>query len=134
MPANVNFREWKHFFITGKTKGVYLALLAFAVFAILILYNRENLFFFTVIQVGSFASFGVLVDLISHLFNDRYQSGIPFDQWVRRFKSGRTHDIYGIIVQIVASAIDLVEFHLAFVLWILLLPEAYMIVKARFYH
>ena len=44
MPANVNFREWKHFFITGKTKGVYLALLAFAVFAILILYNRVPAF------------------------------------------------------------------------------------------
>jgi|GEM_PF-2279257 hypothetical protein len=134
MPANVNFSQWGHLFITGKTKGVYLALLSFLVFVFLILYNRENLFFFIVIEVGSFASFGVLVDLVSHLFSDRYMTDMTFEQWVQRFKGGRTHDVYGILIQIFASAIDFIRFHFAFILWILLPMELYYIVKARFYH
>jgi hypothetical protein len=134
MPSNVSFSQWEHLFMTGKTKGVYFALLSFIIFAILILYSRENLFFFVVVEVGSFASFGVLVDLVSHLFSDRYQNDLTFDQWVQRFKGGRTHDVYGIIVQFGASAIDFVRFHYAFILWIMLLPEMFYIIKARFYH
>ena len=134
MPANVNFRQWEHLFLEGKTKGVYCALLSFSVFVFLILYNRENFFFFVVIQVGSFASFGVLVDLVSHLFSDRYLTDMTLDQWIQRFKSGRTHDAYGIIVQFIASAVDFIKFHYAFILWILLLLELYYIIKTRFYH
>jgi hypothetical protein len=134
MPANVNFTEWKHLVITGRTKGVYLALLSFVIFAVMILYNRDNLFLFVSVQVGSFASFGVLVDLVSHLFNDRYQTDLTLDQWITKFKGGRTHDAYGIIVQLAASVIDFVKFHYVFILWILLLPELYFIIRARFYH
>jgi hypothetical protein len=134
MPANVSFSQWEHLFITGKTKGVYFALLSFILFAILILYSRENLFFFVVVQVGSFASFGVLVDLVSHLFSDKYQTDLTLEQWISRFKGGRTHDVYGIIVQFGASALDFARFHYTFILWILLLLELSYIIKARFYH
>ncbi|WP_393972184.1 hypothetical protein OXIME_000800 [Oxyplasma meridianum] len=134
MPSNMGFRQWEHLFITGKTKGVYFAFFSFLLFIFLILYNREDLFFFVVVEVGSFASFGVLVDMVSHLFRDDYLTNITFDQWIERFKGGRTHDAYGIIIQLITSAMDFVKFHLALILWIMLLPELYYIIKARFYH
>ena len=134
MAQNITFKEWQHLVLAGKTKGVYFALLSFATYVVLILYNRNNLLDFIGIEVGSFASFGVLVDLVSHLLYDNYQSGLTMDEWISRIRHGRTHDVYGLIVQAGSSAFALREFPLAVLLWISLLFEFYYIRKARFYH
>lgn len=134
MPAAISFRKWEHLFISGKTKVVYFALLSFTLFALLILESRENLFLFVVIQVGAFASFGVLVDYVSHLLHDGYNSGLTFSEWVEKFKDGRTHDVFGILVQAASALIVAFRFHYSLVLLLLLFPELYFIIKARFYH
>ena len=134
MAQKVSFKEWQHLLLTGKTKAVYFALLSFAVFVVLILYNRNDLLNFIGVEVGSFASFGVLVDFVSHLLYDNYQSGLTLDEWISRIRHGRTHDVYGLIVQAGSSAFALREFPLAILLWITLLLEFYYIRKARFYH
>jgi hypothetical protein len=134
MPATVNFRQWWRLFITGRTKGVYLALISFAIYSFLILYNRLILFSFIFNEIGLLTSFGVLVDLVSHLFSDSYKTDISSSEWLERFKRGRTHDAYGIIIQLVCSSFDLEQLHLLFILWISLVIEFYFIYKSKFYH
>ncbi len=129
-----NLREWEHLFLTGRTKGVYMALISFVIYCIVILYNREFLLDFIGVEVGAFASFGVLVDLVSHLFTDIYESNLTAAQWIYRIRHGRTHDVYGIIVQAVASIFALNRLIYVIILWISLTLEFYYIAKSRFYH
>ena len=129
-----NLREWEHLFLTGRTKGVYMALISFVIYCIVILYNREFLLDFIGVEVGAFASFGVLVDLVSHLFTDIYESNLTTAQWIQRIRHGRTHDVYGIIVQAVASVFALNRPIYVIILWISLALEFYYIAKSRFYH
>ena len=129
-----NLREWEHLFLTGRTKGVYLTLISFVIYCILILYNRQLLLDFIGVEVGAFASFGVLVDLVSHLFTDIYESNLTTAQWILRIRHGRTHDVYGIIVQAVASVFALNRPIYVIILWISLALEFYYIAKSRFYH
>ncbi|MHB1441090.1 MAG: hypothetical protein ACYCSO_10275 [Cuniculiplasma sp.] len=130
----ISFEEWERLFITGKTKAVYLSLLTFIIYAITILYSRTLLFYFIVAEVGAFASFGVLVDLVSHLFNDGWNSEMSQKEWKRRFLSGRTHDSYGIIIQIGCSLVDIWRYPIAIVSLFFLLPELYMVYTHRFHH
>ena len=134
MAKDISFKEWQHLVLIGKTKGVYFALLSFAAFVVLILYNRNILLDFVGIEVGSFASFGVLVDLVSHLFNDNYKSSLSKDEWLSRIRHGRTHDVYGLIVQAGSSAFAYHEIPLAVLLWVAIAFEFYYIMSARFYH
>jgi hypothetical protein len=134
MPAAVSVRQWWKLFLTGRTKGVYLALISFIIYTILILYNRLDLFHFVLNEIGLLASVGVLVDLVSHLFNDSYKTDISKEEWIARFKKGRTHDAYGIVIQVVGSAFDMGQLHLLYILWIALILEFYLIFRSRFYH
>jgi hypothetical protein len=134
MPNVTNLRDWERLFLAGKTKGVYLALLSFVLYCIMILYNRKFLLDFIGVEIGAFASFGVLVDLVSHLFSDLYRSDLTTNQWIYRIRHGRTHDVYGIIVQFVASIFALNRYIYVIVLWIILALEFYYIAKSRFYH
>ena len=134
MPAAVSVRQWWKLFLTGRTKGVYLALISFIIYTILILYNRLDLFHFVLNEIGLLASVGVLVDLVSHLFNDSYKTDISKEEWIARFEKGRTHDAYGIVIQVVGSAFDMGQLHLLYILWIALILEFYLIFRSRFYH
>lgn len=134
MAKDLSFREWEHLVITGKTKGVYFALLSFALFVVLILYNRSPILNFVGIEIGAFSSFGVLVDLVSHLFNDNYKSGLTKEEWVSRIRHGRTHDVYGLVVQAVSAVFAYRELILSVILWIAIVLELHYIMKARFYH
>ena len=134
MPAAVSVRQWWKLFLTGRTKGVYLALISFIIYTILILYNRLDLFHFVLTEIGLLASVGVLVDLVSHLFNDAYKTDISKEEWIARFKKGRTHDAYGIVIQVIGSAFDIGQLHLLYILWIALILEFYLIFRSRFYH
>ncbi len=134
MAKDLSFREWEHLVITGKTKGVYFALLSFAIFVVLILYNRDSILNFVGIEVGAFSSFGVLVDFVSHLFNDNYNSGLSMDQWVSKVRQGRTHDVYGVMVQACSAVFAYHQIFLAILIWIFIIFEVYYIMKARFYH
>ena len=134
MPAAVSVRQWWKLFLTGRTKGVYLALISFIIYTILILYNRLDLFHFVLNEIGLLASVGVLVDLVSHLFNDSYKTDISKEEWIARFKKGRTHDAYGIVIQVAGSAFDTEQLHLLYILWIALILEFYLVFRSRFYH
>ncbi|MCL4314874.1 MAG: hypothetical protein M1454_04025 [Candidatus Thermoplasmatota archaeon] len=134
MPKVIHLREWGHLFLTGKTKGVYLALISFVIFCILILYNRKFLVDFIGVEVGAFASFGVLVDLVSHLFSDQFESNLNMSEWIFRVRHGRTHDVYGIFVQVGASFFALNRFQYVIILWVVLALEFYYIARSRFYH
>ena len=134
MPNAIHLREWEHLFLTGKTKGVYLALISFVIFCIMILYSRNFLVEFIGVEVGAFASFGVLVDLVSHVFNDQFESNLTMSEWIFRVKHGRTHDVYGIFVQMGASIFALNRFQYVIILWVALTLELYYIARSRFYH
>jgi hypothetical protein len=134
MPTTISFRQWWRLFTTGRTKGVYLALISFAIYSSLILYNRLVLFSFILNEIGLLTSFGVLVDLVSHLFSDSYKTDISSAEWLTKFKGARTHDAYGIIIQLFCSSLDMEHLYLLFILWISLLIEFYFIYRSKFYH
>lgn len=134
VPSGVSFKEWQRLFLRGETLGIYFSLLSFAVFSVFVLYNRLPIFNFLVNEVALLTSFGVLVDLVSHLFSNTYNGGITLQEWIERFKKGRTHDVYGIIIQFGCSLFDLRFPYLIIVLWVSLAITAYLIIRSRFYH
>ncbi len=134
IPSGITFKQWQQQFLRGGTTGIYLSLISFAILAVMVLYSRFSLFNFLVNEVALLTSFGVLVDLVSHLFNNRYRPDITLDEWFIRFKGGRTHDAYGIIIQFGCSFFDFRLIALLPLLWIALAGTMFLIVRARFYH
>ena len=134
IPSGITFKQWQRQFLRGGTAGIYLSLISFAIFAVMVLYSRFSLLNFLVNEVALLTSFGVLVDLVSHLFNNRYRTDITLKEWFSRFKGGRTHDAYGIIIQFGCSFFDSKLIALIPLLWIALAGTMFLIVRARFYH
>lgn len=134
IPAGITFKQWQQQFLRGGTVGVYLSIISFAILGLMVLYNRFSLFNFLVNEVAILASFGVLVDLVSHLFYNRYKTEITLNEWFERFKRGRTHDTYGIIIQFGCSLFDFGHIYLLPLLWFGLAGTMFLIIRARFYH
>jgi hypothetical protein len=133
--ANISkYSSWQRFFLTGKTKSVYFSFLSFAFFVVLIVFSRSSLLFFIVSEIGGFAGFGVIVDFISHMFNDKWTSTINRTEWKIKFKTGRTHDAYGILVEVGCILIEIVRFPLASIALFFLIMQLYFVVKLKFYH
>ena len=131
---NISFREWEKLFMRGKTSATYLAVISFALFAVAILYSRIFLFYFIISEIGAFTAFGVLVDYVSHLFNDEWKSPVDREGWIQQFKNGRTHDTYGLIIQIACFTICGFKFPLASAAILSLIPQIYIVYKLKFYH
>ena len=132
--GKISFKTWEKLFIRGKTKGTYLAVISFALFATEILYTRLFLFYFIVSEIGAFTAFGVLVDFVSHLFNDQWKSPVTKKGWIKRFTHGRTHDFYGLIIEVLCFAIDGVKFPLSLAAILFVAPQFYLFYNLKFYH
>ena len=132
--SELNFKTWKKLFVRGKTTAVYLAIINFVIFSVLVLMFRYNLVIFVICDIGDLASFGVLVDFVSHLFNDNWISPADHNGWMNRFASGRTHDTYGLILQISVSAMMCVRMPFILISTPFSLFQLYSVIKLRFFH
>ncbi|MCI2413394.1 hypothetical protein [Cuniculiplasma divulgatum] len=131
---SISFKKWEGLFVRGKTSATYLAVISFSLFDIAILYSRLFLFYFIISEIGAFTAFGVLVDYVSHLFNDEWESPVSREEWISRFKHGRTHDTYGLIIEMSCFFILGFRFPLLTGSIIFLIPQIYIVYKLRFYH
>ncbi len=131
---SISFKKWERLFMKGKTSATYLAVISFSLFAIAILYSRLFLFYFIISEIGAFTAFGVLVDYVSHLFNDEWESPVNREEWIKRFRHGRTHDTYGLIIEIFCFVLDGIKFHLLIGSIIVIIPQIYIVYKLKFYH
>jgi hypothetical protein len=134
MPIVDAWSKWMYLFLHGKTYAIYAQLGVFAYFFLQTFFVRNGIYPFTVNFIGSLFAFGLLVDLVSHLFNNGTKSDLSNEQFLDLFKNGRTHDLYGCIILIAAGGIDLLFNLLSTISIALVLAVTYLIVKARFYH
>lgn len=134
MPLVDAWSKWMYLFIHGRTYAIYAQLGVFAYFFFQTFFLRSRFLPFTVNFIGSLFAFGLLVDLVSHLFNNGTKSDLTEEQFINLFKNGRTHDLYGCIILLIAGGIDLFFNFLSAIAIALVLIVTYLIVKARFYH
>jgi hypothetical protein len=134
MPIVDAWSKWMYLFLHGKTYAIYAQLGVFVYFFFETFFVRPRIYPFTVNFIGSLFAFGLLVDLVSHLFNNGTKSDLSKEQFISLFKSGRTHDLYGCIILVGAGVIDIFFNLLSAISIALVLAVTYLIVKARFYH
>lgn len=134
MPYKDSWSDWLSLFIHGKTYAIYAQLITFVLFVIVTFQNRSDTLLFGVKFAGSLFSFGLLVDLVSHLFSNLTRSALTNSDFVRLIRSGRTHDLYACFIQLALGIVVSVRQVLFIPSLILDVYVLYLIARARFYH
>lgn len=134
MPYKDSWSDWLSLVLHGKTYAIYAQLVIFSLFALVTFQDRMDTLLFSIKFAGSLFSFGLLVDLVSHLFSNLTKTALSGSAFIKLIWSGRTHDIYACFIQLglgVIISIFQVLFIPALVLGVYVL---YLIARARFYH
>lgn len=132
--------EWKKWlntkFYRGKTIGIYLLLTVFIISLVELTINRISLFTFIPLIVMTIADYAVFTDLVAHLWYDEWQGDMSFSQFIKLIFSGRTHDIYGLLVFMVADAVAYQHTNkvISVISGVLIIVVMYYLFKTRFYH
>jgi len=82
----MRYKYWKeNYFWKGKTIGIYIMMLDFAVFSILTYIYRENSILFVLLFANSIISYAIFTDLYAHLWYDNYNNSLSFREYLRHF-------------------------------------------------
>lgn len=120
-----------------KLSGVYYIIGSFIINLIMVFIVHDNLIPFTLLLFSMIATYGVLTDLVAHLFPYNF-TPMPWKRYVHKILSGRTHDIYGILIAMFMESYAVYIAHpLLYGMVINIALEAgtlYSIIIWRFYH
>lgn len=82
----MRYKYWKeNYFWKGKTIGIYIMMLDFAIFSILMYIHRENSILFILLFANSVISYAVFTDLYAHLWYDNYNNSSSFREYLGQF-------------------------------------------------
>jgi hypothetical protein len=97
------WNDWKKKFWSGKLPIIYLMILDVGLVLALTVYYHTTVHFYAYF-ISSIAVYGVFTDEVAHLY-PLYPADDTLKQWLLKVLSGRTHDVYGMIIVIVAMAV-----------------------------
>ncbi len=130
---SLSWQEWVHgYFYRGRTSAVYLSIIITIASIINVYIYRSYLIQFTLSFMVSLFAYAVFTDLVSHLITDTPASNISIKEFIHKFLSIRTHDIYGLIMVIGMSLF--IRNYLAIIIAIASALLIAILFKIRFYH
>jgi len=96
--------NWKKAFWHGRLPIIYLMIGDVALVFALTIYHHTAIQFYAYF-IASIATYGVFTDEVAHLFPLYNDNEISFKEWIKKVFSGRTHDVYGMVIIIIAVAV-----------------------------
>ncbi len=125
-----------HYLLKGKTPSIYLLLIAFIILSINIFFtNGIRLILLYIISVTTIAT---TTDLVAHLFYDSFVDRISYKTFFKNVIYGRTHDIYGMIINMVSLSIleilNPVKIITVIILYLIYLYVIIILIRSKFYH
>lgn len=126
----ISYTQWKkEYLFDGKTIPIYLVLVEFIALIVNMYLGHFNIFDVSYSLVGIISSYAVFTDLYAHEWIPKMYD-ISLKEYIKKIFSFRTHDIYGLIIGIIASFL--------LNIYLIIVPLALIsigyIVKSRFYH
>lgn len=131
------WHDWvRHYFFGGKTLGIYNLIIMFGLSLFELFFLRFTLYTFILALLMVITSYGVFTDFVAHLWSDEYDSRITMEEFFMKVIKGRTHDLYGLIIFMVAlfmlaNAINIV---IGAILAGLSFSTLSLLVRTKFYH
>jgi uncharacterized membrane protein YesL len=126
------WNNWKRAFWRGKLPIIYFMLIDVALVFALTIYHHTAIQFYAYF-IASIATYGVFTDEVAHLFPLYNSNEISFKEWIKKVFSGRTHDVYGMVITMIAVAVSSLGIIQIIIIAISLIQVSAFAVT-RFYH
>lgn len=97
------WETWIHdYFLKGKTFAVYLLILMIPISIYELFTARTEIIPFILGLALVMTSYGVFTDLVAHLWWSGFKSDVSEKGFWKKVLSGRTHDVYGMWIYLIA--------------------------------